>query len=151
MNVGLLMRQKVRLVAIGATVTAASLLLFCLYSHAIHNSESPGPVEQWIKIGCELRRLQQETDGGVHTHEEYKIERQRLVQEENRITYHNDFPGDLAELESYKQARGDSPPWIFAVWMAIAAAIATAIAAAGWLEGAAFAAPDVISVAEDVS
>jgi hypothetical protein len=151
MNAGMPIRQKVRLVAIGATLTAASFLLVSLYGHAIYQLESPGPVEQWIKKGCELHRLSDAADGGFFTNEEYKSERLRLTQEEDRIVYHNDFPRDKAGLARYQKARNTSPSWAFASWAACAVSVMTAIAAAAWLEGAKFAECDANRVAEDLS
>ncbi|MDB5387060.1 MAG: hypothetical protein JWM11_2706 [Planctomycetaceae bacterium] len=152
MKAGISLRRKVRLVAIGAMLTAASLLLVCLYGHSIHQFESPGgPVEQWIKKGCDLRRLNQEEDGGVYTRDEYKSKRQRLVQEEDAIVSHNDFPGDMAQVARYEKARYTSPAWVFPLWIAFAVSLMTAIGAISWLEGASFGAIDPGPATEELS
>jgi hypothetical protein len=150
MSGGTSIRQKVRLVAIGATLTAASFLFVSLYGDAIHQFESPGPVEQWIEKGCELHRLSDAVDGGFFTNAEYKSERQRLTQEEDRIVYHSDFPRDKAGLARYQEARNTSPSWVFVSWTACTVSVMTAIAAVAWLEGVKFSERDTSRVTEDL-
>ena len=121
-----------------------------LYSVAIHQFESPGPVEQWRKIGFELRRLRELKAGKMLMPDEYKSARQRLLQKEDAIASASEFPGDMTELARYEKARANSPTWPFAFWIAFAGSVMTAIATASWLQGASFAASEASSVTEDL-
>lgn len=152
MDAKIALHRKIRLFAIGALLTAALLLAACLYGYWIHRFESSGgPVEKWIKQGCDLRRLNEEADGGVYTLDEYKSERQRLVQEEDAIVSHSDFPLDAADLARYEQARFTFPTWVLPMWIGVAVSLMIAIGALSWLEGASFATRESGPVTEDVS
>ena len=143
MNPGGSLRRNVRLIGVGARVTTVSLLVVYLYSIAIHQFESPGPVEKWMQIGIERHRLELLNSPEMMPPEIYESKLQRLLREEEvAVEYGWEFPQDMDELANYEKARHWLPSWPVAFWIAFACALLTVVATEFWLRGASWAARD---------
>jgi hypothetical protein len=129
-------RRIVRFLALASALTVLALVGLVVFNLIIQPPQDDGPVEEWLAIGIERRRLEDlEAMGVVITSAEYEASKKKLVYEEDRIVWDHEFPNDLVAMNDYLANRNPRTSWPFPFWMVLAIAAAVLIASLSWLNG----------------
>lgn len=135
--------RAVRMIAVASLLTFASLSGLYIFNAAIQLPLADGPVEEWIRIGIEMHRLDEQMPKMNHD-----TEHQQLISKAEKIVWDSEFPGTSDAYIAYKERRVENVTWPAAFWLALASSLIGFISAFSWLHGVSHATASVCEKAE---
>lgn len=127
--------RNVRLLAVACALSTAALSSLYIYSRAIQPIPEPGPVEEFLETGFELRNLQIAEQVNALGKGEYDSESRRILAAAQQAVNDDRFPRNTAQLKAYHTRRQKNTTWSPVFHFVLYLASGGTIAAVFWLLG----------------
>ncbi len=128
--------RTVRLLALAGLCTFVPLIGTFVFCTVIQPRPLYDPVEEWIRVGIDLHRVDELQSMNVLTSSEYNAEYERVLADARDVATNPEFPSTRDAYREYRQNRMVGSQWSAEFWLALVCSFTLTVSALSWLHGA---------------